>query len=583
MTELARTNWKRFPFGASRKGSASTFRLWAPALSDVQIEIGGEGRSVAMVAIGDGWFEHDDDLPFGTRYRYRSQNGLTFPDPASRSQDGGVHGWSVLTDPTSYSWRSADWCGRPWRETVLYEIHPGLVGGFAGVANELPRLADLGITAIELMPIADFPGERSWGYDGVLPFAPASAYGSPDDLKRLVDRAHELGLAVHLDVVFNHFGPDGCYLHAYAPPFFRAGSHTPWGAAIDFERPEVRAYFIACAVQWLDEYRFDGLRLDAVHAIPSLDFLLDFEREVRRAIPAERMIALVVENDANDSRLLSRFDAQWNDDFHHAVHILLTGEVATYYGSFAAEPARHLARVLAEGFAFQGEVASFSGEPRGRPSGHLAPSRFVNCLQNHDQIGNRLFGERLLALADPAALRAAVALLLLTPQVPLIFMGEEYGSRTPFLYFTDHHEELAQAVREGRRREFAHADPDGDRRLFDPNAEETFAASRPAGGEDGAEWNALYRGLIALRQERIVPHLDSCRSMGAVAIGAQAVRASWGLGGGTLTLLVNFDEAPVTDTRPKGAEIFALGDAEQRANGLRLGARSFRAFLSHGS
>ncbi|WP_310094096.1 MULTISPECIES: malto-oligosyltrehalose trehalohydrolase [Bosea] len=580
MTENVREDGKRFRFGAWRTGSASTFRLWAPALSEVQIEIGGAGRSVAMVAIGGGWFEHRADLPFGTRYRYRSPEGLVFPDPASRRQEGGVHGWSVLTDPDSYSWRCASWRGRPWRETVLYEIHPGLVGGFAGIERELPRLAELGITAVELMPIADFPGERSWGYDGVLPFAPAAAYGTPDDLKRLVDRAHELGLAVHLDVVFNHFGPDGCYLHAYAPQFFRVGSHTPWGAAIDFDRPDVRAYFIACAVQWLGEYRFDGLRLDAIHAIPSTEFLLDFEREVRSALPADRHIQLVVENDANDSRLLSRFDAQWNDDFHHAVHVMLTGEATTYYGSFADDPIRHLARVMAEGFAFQGEVASFSGEPRGRPSSDLAPTRFVNCLQNHDQIGNRLFGDRLLALADPAAVRVAVALLLLNPQIPLLFMGEEFGSRTPFLYFTDHHEELAQAVREGRAREFAHVDPCGETRLFDPNAAETFNASKPDAGEDGAEWSAFYRRLIALRRDRVVPHLDTCRSIGAVALGSSAVRACWHLSGGTLTLLANFGDEAVGDRPPEGAEIFALGEAERRPDGLLLGARSFRALLS---
>lgn len=568
-----------FRFGAWRTGSASTFRLWAPALAAVSIDIDGEPVSLPMAATGGGWFEHRADLPFGTRYRYRSPDGLTFPDPASRRQEGGVHGWSVLTD-SAYSWRCGGWCGRPWRETVLYEIHPGLAGGFAGIAAELPRLAELGVTAIELMPIAEFPGERSWGYDGVLPFAPAAAYGSPNELKRLVDQAHELGLAIHLDIVFNHFGPDGCYLHAYAPQFFRPGSHTPWGAAIDFDRPEVRAYFIACAIQWLDEYRFDGLRLDAVHAIPSLDFLMEFEREVRNAIPAERHIQLVVENDANDSRLLSRFDAQWNDDFHHAVHVLLTGETTTYYGSFAADPAGHLARVLAEGFAFQGEIASFSGEPRGRPSAHLTPTRFVNCLQNHDQIGNRLFGERVLALADPAAVRVAVALLLLTPQIPLIFMGEEEGSRAPFLYFTDHHEELAQAVREGRKREFAHLDPGGERPLFDPNSAATFAASKPAAADDSVEWNAFYRQLIMLRRDRIVPHLDDCRSLGAAVLGPAAVRASWALGEGALTVLANFGSGAVLCGAADGAAIFSLGEVENEAGVLRLGPRSFRAFLS---
>lgn len=567
-------------FGSIRERSLSKFYLWAPALSEVFIQFEYDYALHKMTHIGSGTFQYEADVPFQTKYRYCSSGGLVFPDPASRRQEGGVHGWSVLTDPDSFEWRCERWRGRPWREAVLYEIHPGLAGGFAGIANELPRLAELGITAIELMPVADFPGERSWGYDGVLPFAPAAAYGTPDDLKRLVDRAHELGLAIHLDVVFNHFGPDGCYLHAYAPQFFRAGSHTPWGPAIDFDRPEVRAFFIACAVHWLREYRFDGLRLDAVHAIPSLDFLVQFEREVRQAIPEERHVHLVVENDANDSRLLSRFEAQWNDDFHHAIHVLLTGETTTYYRSFADQPARHLARVLAEGFAFQGEVAAFRGNARGRPSAHLAPTRFVNCLQNHDQIGNRLFGERLLALADPAAVRVAVALLLLGPQIPLIFMGEECGSLTPFLYFTDHHEELAQVVREGRKREFSHADAGADRPLFDPNSVETFAASVPAASEDAREWGSLYRRLIALRQEVIVPRLDDCRSLGAITIGSHAVRASWSLGGGVLTLLANFGGEAVGGETPEGMEIFRLADIESRLDGSILGPRSFRAFLS---
>jgi len=572
--------WReRHRFGASRAGPVSSFRLWAPALNQVTIEWH-DGTRSEMAATGSGWFEFRADVPFGTRYRFRLPDDTAVPDPASRRQEEGIEGWSVLTDPDDYLWRCEDWRGRPWRESILYEIHPGLADGFAGVERELPRLAKLGITALELMPVADFPGMRSWGYDGVLQFAPAAPYGSPAALKQLVDRAHELGLSVFLDVVFNHFGPDGCYLHAYAPQFFRQDAETPWGAAIDFDRPEVRAFYIACAIQWLDEYRIDGLRLDAVHAIPSTDFLMEFNREVRKALPADRHIHLVVENEDNDAALLPAFDAQWNDDFHHAVHVLLTNETATYYAGFAPDPARHLARILAEGFAYQGETPPSRDRPRGTLSGHLPPACFVNCLQNHDQTGNRLFGERLLALADPAAVRVAAALLLLAPQIPMLFMGEELGSRTPFLYFTDHKEELAQAVREGRKREFAHQDPGSGGQPLDPNLAETFAASQPVPGEDSEAWLALYRNLIALRGKHIIPDLDDCRSTGAEALAPQAVRAGWRMGARDWTLLVNFGEEAVTTMIPAGSAVFSLGEAAVVSDGIRLDGRSFLAFLA---
>lgn len=567
-----------FRFGAEIIGSEALFRLWAPTSPEVFIEC----RDVAlskMDAMGDGWFEHRRALPLGTRYRYHLSDGTIVPDPASRRQDGGVHGYSVLTSPDDYRWRCENWRGRPWRETILYEIHVGLFGGFAGVERELTRLASLGITAIELMPIADFPGTRSWGYDGVLQFAPAAAYGTPAELKRLVDRAHELGLSVLLDVVFNHFGPDGCYLHAHAPEFFLAESATPWGPAINFDRPEVRAFYIACALHWLDEFRFDGLRLDAVHAIPSTDFLLEFNGAVREALPDDRHIHLVVENEDNDADLLPAYDAQWNDDFHHAVHVLLTAETASYYCSFAPDPARHLARVLESGFAFQGEVASARNGPRGKPSAHLPAACFVNCLQNHDQIGNRLFGERLLALADPAAVKVAAALLLLTPQIPMLFMGEEFGSRTPFLYFTDHHEELAQAVREGRKREFGHESPVGGEQPSDPNLAATFEESRPIPGDDAEDWTSLYRSLIALRRDHIIPYLNDCRSIGAKTLGPRAVAASWQLEGRGWTVLANFGDQPVEASVATGTSIFGLGEAEVTRNRVLMGARAFRAFL----
>lgn len=566
-------------WGAWKEGEQAVFRIWAPAAGQLSIEIDG-GAARPMSPLGGGWFEYRAELPFGTRYRYRLPDGTRVPDPASRRQEGGVHGESVLIAPEDYRWRCTSWRGRPWRETVLYELHAGLLGGFAGVERELPRLAELGVTAVELMPIADFPGERNWGYDGVLQFAPAAAYGTAAELKSLIDRAHELGLSVLLDVVFNHFGPDGCYLHAHAPEFFKAGSETPWGAGIDFDRAEVRAFYLACALQWLDEFRFDGLRFDAVHAIPSSEFLLALERDIRKALPPERHIHLVVENEDNDADLLTAYDAQWNDDFHHAVHVLLTGETQTYYGSFAPEPVRHLARVLESGFAFQGEVAASRGQPRGKPSGHLAPSRFVNCLQNHDQIGNRLFGERLLALADPDRVKVAAALLLLCPQIPMLFMGEERGSRTPFHYFTDHNEALATAVREGRKREFEHEDHGGDPLALDPNAPAAFEASRPQAGDDGDIWLAVYRELIAIRRAAIVPDLDHCRSIGAEVMGPQALKAGWRLGGRSLVLLANFGDEPVAAALPAGRTLFSLGIVAVQPGEVRLEGPSFLALLS---
>ena len=384
------------------------------------------------------------------------KTALVVPDPASRAQAGDVHGASVVVDPSAYRWRNEQWRGRPWKETVFYELHAEVLGGFPGVANELTRLAELGITAVELMPIAEFPGARNWGYDGVLPFAPESSYGSPDALKSLIDAAHDNGLMIFLDVVYNHFGPDGNYLARYAPEMFRSDVNTPWGPAIDFRRKEVRRFFTDNALYWLIEYRFDGLRFDAVHAITEPDWLDEMAAEVREQIP-DRNIHLVLENDDNTVRHLARgFDAQWNDDGHHVLHLLLTGEQQGYYRDYADRPAERLARCLKEGFVYQGEPSPHrGGKPRGTASANLPPTAFVLFLQNHDQVGNRAFGERLAALAEPLALNAAVALQLLCPQIPLLFMGEEIASTAPFVFFTDDNDELAEAVRKGRRREFA--------------------------------------------------------------------------------------------------------------------------------
>jgi maltooligosyltrehalose trehalohydrolase len=551
-------------------GSRTRFRIWAPDCADCGLEIEGQAPA-AMRRLDDGWFEAEAPVGAGARYRFRVAPDLAVPDPASRLQAGDVHDASVVMDPRAFAWRNAEWRGRPWHETVLYEVHVGAMGGFKGVEAALPRLRDLGITAVELMPIADFPGRRNWGYDGVLPYAPDTAYGTPDELKSLVDAAHDLGLMMFLDVVYNHFGPDGAYLHAYAKRFFNEGVHTPWGAAIDFRETAVRDYFEENALFWLDEYRFDGLRFDAVHAIAERDWLDALAARIRRGI-TDRQVHLVLENERNGARHLrpaGDFDAQWNDDGHNILHPLLTGEREGYYEDFFEDGAAKLATVLEQGFLFQGQVSPHLGAPRGEPSGHLPPTAFVLFLQNHDQVGNRAFGERLNSLAEPDALRAAATLLLLSPQVPMLFMGEEWAATAPFLFFTDHNAELAPLVRDGRRKEFvkfaAFQDPEKRERIPDPNAEKTFRASIPDLSEAERAPHAaildLHRRLLALRRERIVPHLVGAASLGAEAIGESAVLARWRLGNGSrLAIACNLGASAVRGAAAAGELLFESAD-----------------------
>jgi len=545
------------PFGANLKDGGTYFRLWAPRQKQVSVQIAGHD-AVPMRSLADGWFEAESPCCAGTQYRYLLESGLAVPDPASRAQADDVHGPSVVVDPRRYAWRNPDWRGRPWREAVLYELHAGVFGGFAGVQRELERLADLGVTALELMPVNDFPGTRNWGYDGVLPFAPDRTYGSPDDLKALVDAAHDHGMMIFLDVVYNHFGPDGNYLASYAPQFFRQDVSTPWGAAIDFRRREVRRFFTENALYWLMEYRFDGLRFDAVH-----------------------------EHDGNVAEHLRRdFDAQWNDDGHHVLHVMLTGEKEGYYGDYADRPVERLARSLREGFVYQGDSSRHrNGEARGTPSADLPPTAFVLFLQNHDQIGNRAFGDRLTASVEPRALEAAIALQLLCPQIPLLFMGEEGASAAPFQFFTDHHGELADAVREGRRREFssfaAFSDPAHRAQIPDPNAAETFRRSCPTPhAECGDTRRAFYHRLLALRRAHLVPRLEGAMALGAEPIGPSAVLARWRLGDGALwTLACNLGAEPCRLARPAGDVIFeSTDDAAALANG-QLAGHTTIAFL----
>jgi malto-oligosyltrehalose trehalohydrolase len=565
-------------FGATYLGDNRTrFRLWAPNQKAVAVEI--EDHPVPMTSQPDGWFETQAPCGPGTSYLYRLESGQAVPDPASRAQADDVHGPSLVVDPKAYRWRHPEWTGRPWPETVLYELHVGTCGGFAGVAADLDRLAGLGITAVELMPVSDFPGQRNWGYDGVLPFAPDRAYGTPDDLRALVDAAHERRLMMFLDVVYNHFGPDGNYLGLYAPQFFRSDIHTPWGAAIDFRQQPVRRYFIENAIHWLTEYRFDGLRFDAVHAIADQQWLDEMAAEIRRTVTG-RHVHLVLEHDGNDAEHLRHgYDAQWNDDAHHVLHVLLTGESDGYYTDYAQAPAQQLARCLAEGFVYQGEPSAYrKGETRGTPSADLPPTAFVLFLQNHDQIGNRPLGDRLTTLTHPDALKAAVTLQLLAPNIPLLFMGEERMGQAPFQFFTDFHGELATAVREGRRREFAAFTRFSGADIPDPNAIETFDRSKVAPTGD----DSFHRALLAVRAREIVPRLPGTRTIDATPISDTAMIARWRLGdGAVLAMAANFDEQPCRLSRPAGRCVFSSRDDAFADD--KLGGRSTVVFLEPAS
>lgn len=554
--------------GAWREPDGHTvFRLWAPAAQSVELML--DGEPIAMHGEGDALFSVRAVAANGTPYRFRIDGQDEVPDPASRWQPHGVDGASAVLHDDGYLWRHSSWQGRPWNELVIYEVHAGCSGGYAGLCAQLPALAAMGITALELMPVAQFPGQRNWGYDGVFPYAPANAYGSPDQLKALIDLAHSHGMAVLLDVVYNHFGPQGNLLGRYAPAFFREGSHTPWGEAIDFEQPQVQRFFIDNALMWLQEYRFDGLRLDAVHAIEPQAFLARLADEVHAVVPPSRPVHLVLENERNQaSWLRGHYRAQWNDDFHNALHVLLTGEREGYYADHAGpgRPAALLARCLAEGFSWQGE-ATLAGHCRGEASADLAPLHFVAFAQNHDQVGNRALGERLSVLIGAARAELATALTVLVPMVPLLFMGEPWQARTPFLFFTDYPPPLDAQVREGRRREFAafaaFADAQSRARIPDPNAVDSFTASKvalPAESDDeAAQAIGRFSHWLALRRRYLQPGLAQARSLGSQVLGEQAVQAGWQLPEGQWWLAFNAGDSRVPHRLPAGERLLGSG------------------------
>jgi len=588
------------PFGAEVRGDGGTrFRLWAPSVARVGLELVGPSvrALVPMQAEDGGWHQRIlQDAPPGTRYRFVLDSGLAVPDPASRRNPLDVHGPSEVVDAGAYAWRDGAWAGRPWEDAVLYELHVGAFtpeGTFAAARERLHELAALGITAIELMPVAEFPGKRNWGYDGVLPFAPDASYGAPDELKALVDHGHALGMMMLLDVVYNHFGPEGNYLHAYCPEFFNPNHHTPWGAAINFDgdgNRVVREFYVHNALYWIEEFRFDGLRLDAVHAIrddSARHIVAEIAGALRDGPGRERQVHLVLENDANEARYLARdaahaplcASAQWNDDLHHAAHVLLTGERDGYYADYADAPLERLGRALAEGFVYQGEASVFrAGAPRGEPSSQLPPTAFVSFLQTHDQIGNRALGQRLHALAGARAERGMLACLLLSPHVPMLFMGEEFAASTPFLYFCDFGPELAQAVAEGRRREFARfagfSDDQARSRIPDPGSPATFEGSklRWAERDVGAhrERLDLVRRLLELRRRYLAPRLRGARAGARLEILNGVLRVEWTLGDGArLRLLAHFGATAATVPPLLGGEV-VYADGIGPADGERV-------------
>lgn len=535
--------------GATWTGNAVFYRVWAPKFSSVAVEVHRDGkpRTIALSPAEGGYFigEDPEGRP-GDTYGYRlNHSDRIFPDPASRALSGGVHGLSLVVDPAAFNWADLGWKCPPLRDLVIYEVHVGTftqAGTFQAAKERLPYLRSLGITAIELMPLADFPGTRNWGYDGVQIYAPASCYGTPDDLRSLVDAAHGEGIAVILDVVYNHLGPDGNYLTAFSPYYFHSRHHTPWGNGFNFDAEHcapVREYFRANPGYWMDEFHIDGFRFDAAHEIQddtSPHILAEMTDEIHK-----RGGFAVAEDDRNEARMLTQtaqggmgFDGVWADDFHHSIRVTLTGETHSYLGNFAGG-AWEVGEVLSEGWLYHGQKTPVTGKPRGTPGGHLPPHQFIHCLSNHDQVGNRAFGDRISQAASLPGYRAVSMLLCLSPYTPMLFMGQEWAASSPFLFFTDHNDQLGKLVIEGRRREFAafpeFADPATRLRIPSPQAQETFQNSKLRWDEIEREPHALilslYRECLHLRREEAAFRPEA-REAYRTECDADTLRIRWG-------------------------------------------------------
>jgi maltooligosyltrehalose trehalohydrolase len=561
-------------FGTQIIPNGVRFRLWAPGSKSVSVKIYNPNRIQPLLPVGRGWFEAEvEAVAPGDLYKFVLDDGTEVPDPASRFQPEDVDGPSEVIDPRAFEWTDLGWRGRPWEETVLYELHVGTFtpeGTYRAVIDKLDHLVDLGVTALELMPVADFRGRWNWGYDGAMLFAPDSSYGRPEDLKALVDAAHARGLMVFLDVVYNHFGPKGNYLNIYAPAVTDKHA-TPWGPSVNYDDEGshmIRDMVHANARYWLNEFRFDGLRFDAVHAIVDngpKHMLQDVAEQIRASTDG-RHIHLVAENSENEADWMKRredgtpglYTAQWSDDIHHSLHCAVTGESHWYYADFAGR-IDLLARALAEGLGWQGEWMEHEKTNKGEPSAYLPATAFVSYIQNHDQAGNRAAGERITELAPPEAVRAVATINLLSPHIPLIFMGEEWSASQPFMFFSDVGADLADAIREGRREELKDTPQPPGGVAPDPMAESTFRACKLAwddlGQSEHARFLALYRQLLALRQREIVPRLYDLEGHSSAyeLMGDKAFRVSWTLGDGSeLSMLANLSSEALD-----GVEIWA--------------------------
>jgi maltooligosyltrehalose trehalohydrolase len=520
------THWKP-SLGAWLENQSAHFRLWAPEARSIDLILESTEVSSSPLPLkssGDGYFIGVfPENAAGTRYRFCIDGDRTLPDPASRSQPEGVHGPSEVVDPSQFDWTDDNWTGLEMERLILYELHVGTFspeGTFDGVRKKLGHLRDLGVTAIELMPVADFPGNRGWGYDGVDLFAPARCYGKPDDFRQLVDDAHAMNIGVFLDVVYNHLGPEGAYLGAFSPYYFSPRHQSPWGDAVNLDDKHcqpVRDFFIENALHWIHEYHIDGLRLDATHALVDdspTHFLQELSERVHASLPKERKVHLIAEDDRNEKKLIQPadqggygLDAVWADDFHHQVRRMLAGDDDGYFKDFTGTAA-DLAQTIREGWFYTGQDSAFRKAPRGTKTKGILPHQFVHCIQNHDQVGNRALGDRLNSKIDPTVFRAVSALLLLSPATPLIFMGQEWAASTPFCYFTDHPEALGKAVTEGRRNEFRHfkafSNPKSRRTIPDPQALSTFLNCKLNWDECNGDYHAgtlrLYRELLNLRK-----------------------------------------------------------------------------------
>jgi maltooligosyltrehalose trehalohydrolase len=565
----ASTTGKAMRVGANRLADGSwEFLVWAPNARSVSLHLLHGGELVAMAPLARGFFRGAmQNLEPGSRYFFQLDGARDLPDPASRFQPEGVHGPSEIVDVDHFHWTDQNWRGPTLERSIFYELHVGTYtaeGSFDALIPHIPELVELGITTVELMPIAQFPGSRNWGYDGVYPFAPQNSYGGPESLQRFVNAAHEHGLSVALDVVYNHLGPEGNYLNGYGP-YFTDRYRTPWGQALNFDgagSDEVRRFFIENALYWLEDYHFDALRLDAVHGIfdfSARHFLAELQCSVGNlSKKLGRIVRCIAESDLNDSRLLHGreqggygLDAQWSDDFHHSVHRLLTGEDRGYYADF--EGIASLASTLRDGWYYNGRYSHFRHRHHGNSPQGIAASKFVVCNQNHDQVGNRAAGERLSGLVNFEALKLAAGITLLSPFVPLLFMGEEYGETAPFQYFTSHGDpELIEAVRRGRREEFAAFGWEPEKAVPDPQDEQTFLRSRLDHSLKSEEAHRtllrLYQNLIRIRREYELGSPDP-RSVREIGRGALVVLRQNEVR--QLMMIFNFAESPVILTLPE--------------------------------